>query len=164
MVTYIALLHRRFARLVRADLDAAAQEIRESLEKILARLNDPLRIRFAQRCAGMRVIEDLQDQLWPLTFPLRPVLVEGGKFTIGTDGFSTDEGPPHEVEIDSFLIDPCPVTNQQFQEFITDPDNRDWLPEAVYAKFGIPYFLCEFFEDISPPISGTTRSYGLIVT
>jgi formylglycine-generating enzyme required for sulfatase activity len=151
LLTYIALLHRRLDRLTSTGRNPIAPDLRESLDGLLTRLDPPIADQFR---AGIRryedLIEDLRDQLRPLTFPLRPLLVEGGRFTIGADGVSSDEGPRHEVEIDSFLVDPCPVTNQQFQEFVTDPGNRAWSPEAVYAKFGIPYFLCEFVEGSFP--------------
>lgn len=151
VLVYIALLHRRLDRLLRTDVGAAAPAVRESLDKTLARVEPPIadQVRSAVR-QYEEIIEELRDQLRPLSFPLRPVLVEGGKFTIGADGFSTDEAPPHEVDLDSFLVDPCPVTNQQFQDFITDPANAAWLPDAVYAKFGIPYFLCDFIEGHFP--------------
>jgi formylglycine-generating enzyme len=51
------------------------------------------------------------------------VALPGGTFLMGTDypdGFPGDgEGPVHAVTIDSFRIDPHPVTNTQFERFIS---------------------------------------------
>jgi formylglycine-generating enzyme len=50
------------------------------------------------------------------------VKLDGGLFLMGTDypkGFPADgEGPIREVAVDPFYIDVCPVTNQQFREFV----------------------------------------------
>jgi len=50
------------------------------------------------------------------------VELPGGTFLMGTDsneGFPSDgEGPVREVELDPFLIDPFPVTNEQFEKFV----------------------------------------------
>jgi sulfatase modifying factor 1 len=50
------------------------------------------------------------------------ILLEGGDFLMGTDareGFPADgEGPVRRVTLDSFYIDPRPVTNEAFAKFI----------------------------------------------
>lgn len=50
------------------------------------------------------------------------VRIPGGSFDMGTnasDGFPSDgEGPVRKVELDSFLISSCAVTNAQFQAFV----------------------------------------------
>lgn len=50
------------------------------------------------------------------------VRLDGGTFLMGTDsdvGFPRDgEGPVREVTLDAFYMDACPVTNQQFHEFV----------------------------------------------
>ena len=47
------------------------------------------------------------------------VLIEGGKFRMGSETGLADEIPVHEVTISSFLIDQHEVTNAQFAEFVT---------------------------------------------
>src|SRR5690606_15119774 len=51
------------------------------------------------------------------------VKLDGGRFLMGTEcdeGFPQDgEGPIREVTIDPFYIDRFPVTNAQFQEFVS---------------------------------------------
>lgn len=51
------------------------------------------------------------------------VKLDGGRFLMGTDtreGFPADgEGPVREVVLDAFYIDACPVTNEQFRDFVT---------------------------------------------
>jgi len=152
VATYILLLHRRLARLLRTHPDHAVLDVREPLEKILSRMEPPVA---DQIRAGLRqyeeAIAELREQLRPLTFPLEPVLVQSGSGTIGANGYAPDEAPPHEVEIDSFLIDPFPVTNHQFAEFLASPGNEEWSSDAFYSRYGIPYFLCEFVDGRYPP-------------
>ena len=51
------------------------------------------------------------------------VKLDGGEFLMGTDsreGFPNDgEGPVRKITLDPFYIDICPVTNAQFQEFVS---------------------------------------------
>lgn len=47
------------------------------------------------------------------------VRISGGRFIMGSDSHYPEEGPAHEVEVDSFWIDKTPVTNRQFLEFVT---------------------------------------------
>ena len=53
---------------------------------------------------------------------------EGGSFLMGTEsdrGFPADgEGPVREVLLDPFYIDTCPVTIEQFSEFVQDSGYR----------------------------------------
>lgn len=58
---------------------------------------------------------------------------------MGSDGHYPEEGPVHEVAVDSFWIDRAPVTNRQFARFVQEtghvtvaeiaPDAKDY-PEA----------------------------------
>ncbi len=54
--------------------------------------------------------------------------LEGGRFLMGTEsaeGFQADgEGPVREVLLDPFLLDSCPVTVEQFGEFVRDTGYR----------------------------------------
>lgn len=70
----------------------------------------------------------------------------GGIFSMGSTRFYPEEGPIREVFIDSFRIDPTPVTNVQFARFVaetsyitlaeTPPDPAQYpgiLPEMMVA-------------------------------
>ncbi|WP_430867754.1 formylglycine-generating enzyme family protein [Demequina aurantiaca] len=46
------------------------------------------------------------------------VTIPGGTYTMGSEDFYPDEGPVHERTVRSFLLDPHPVTNAQFAQFI----------------------------------------------
>jgi sulfatase modifying factor 1 len=64
------------------------------------------------------------------------IALPGGSFLMGTDnpdGFPLDgEGPIRSVSLDAFLIDPHPVTNERFREFVnatgyrTDAERFGW--------------------------------------
>ncbi len=49
------------------------------------------------------------------------VLIPGGEFTMGSTKptAKSDQKPPHKVRVDSFMMDATPVTNRQFQAFVT---------------------------------------------
>ena len=55
------------------------------------------------------------------TKPIGMVWIPGGKFTMGSQDTSSrrNEIPPHSVEVDGFWIDQSPVTNEEFQKFVT---------------------------------------------
>lgn len=46
------------------------------------------------------------------------VRIPGGEFAMGSDSFFPEERPVHRVRIDSFRIDPHPVTNAAFRRFV----------------------------------------------
>lgn len=46
--------------------------------------------------------------------------VSGGRFIMGADDGGEDERPQHEVEIDGFYLGIYPVTNRQYQYFVSD--------------------------------------------
>ncbi|MDQ3279793.1 MAG: formylglycine-generating enzyme family protein [Acidobacteriota bacterium] len=48
------------------------------------------------------------------------VLVPGGDVWIGSNDGSDAEKPQHAVNVPAFFIDPVPVTNAMFREFVTD--------------------------------------------
>lgn len=79
------------------------------------------------------------------------IRLEGGEFLMGTettDGFAADgEGPVRKVQVDPFLIDRYPVTNEAFAEFIgktghkTEAEQFGWsfvfkghIPPEEYAR------------------------------
>ncbi|RPH56778.1 MAG: hypothetical protein EHM89_14925, partial [Acidobacteria bacterium] len=52
--------------------------------------------------------------------PPRPgmIRIPGGTFRMGSDRYYPEEAPVHRVTVDGFWIDPTPVTNRQFREFV----------------------------------------------
>jgi formylglycine-generating enzyme required for sulfatase activity len=74
------------------------------------------------------------------------IRIPGGTFRMGSDRHYPEEKPAHSVIVDGFWIDPTPVTNAQFREFIQatghvtwaeiDPDPKDYpgaRPEMLKA-------------------------------
>jgi serine/threonine protein kinase len=60
------------------------------------------------------------EQLQQPVIPSGMVLIEGGRFMMGSDGVEGEEdaSPRHEVEVDSFLMGDHEVTNQEFADFL----------------------------------------------
>src|ERR1700730_16380922 len=50
--------------------------------------------------------------------PAGMIRIPGGTFRMGSDKHYPEEAPVHRVKVDSFLIDPTPVTNRQFKAFV----------------------------------------------
>ena len=46
------------------------------------------------------------------------VKLPGGEFLMGSDEHYPDEGPAHRAAVDAFSVDPRPVTNEDFSEFV----------------------------------------------
>src|SRR5262245_30060617 len=44
--------------------------------------------------------------------------IPGGSFRMGSDRHYPEEAPAHEVTIDNFWMDPAPVTNHEFLQFV----------------------------------------------
>src|ERR1700757_250621 len=78
---------------------------------------------------------------------LEMVWVEGGEFRMGSDARYPEEAPAHRVRVNGFFIDPCPVTNREFREFVRAtghvtfaeiaPDPKDYpgaLPNMLKAS------------------------------
>ena len=74
------------------------------------------------------------------------VRISGGTFRMGSDKHYAEEAPVHRVTVNAFLMDPTPVTNRQFKEFVKanghvtfaeiPPDPKDYpgaLPHMIYA-------------------------------
>lgn len=74
------------------------------------------------------------------------ILVEGGTFRMGSDKHYPEEAPAHDVTVSGFFIDPTPVTNAEFREFVEatghvtfaeiPPDPKDYpgaLPHMLKA-------------------------------
>ncbi len=68
--------------------------------------------------------------------PAGMALIQGGKFMMGRDDGSPDEGPVHEVEINSFYLDITEVTNQEYKKFVDatgHPAPKNWKFNGSYA-------------------------------
>ncbi len=46
--------------------------------------------------------------------------VAGGEYLMGSEDFYPEEAPVHRVRVDGFWIDRHPVTNGQFEEFVSE--------------------------------------------
>jgi formylglycine-generating enzyme required for sulfatase activity len=120
-----------------ASLGSACTRIEEAM------IAEGLRVKAADIANYENTIRRLQNQLRGRQASTSPVLVEGG-------ALPRPKEPPGtgDVLIDSFLIDAFPVTNQEFERFIAE--NEDWSPSAIYKQYGIPYYLCEFRDNVPP--------------
>ena len=74
------------------------------------------------------------------------IFIPGGTFRMGSDKHYPEEAPVHRVAVSGFWIDPTPVTNRQFKEFVRatgyvtfaelPPDPKNYpgaLPHMLYA-------------------------------
>ena len=52
------------------------------------------------------------------------VWVPGGTFRMGSDKHYPEERPVHRVTVDGFWIDRFPVTNERFEQFVTETGHR----------------------------------------
>ncbi len=71
----------------------------------------------------------------PPKAPEGMVYVPGGKFMMGRDNGSPDEGPAHEVEIKPFFLDAQEVTNQEYKKFVDatgQPVPKHWKSNRSY--------------------------------
>ena len=87
-----------------------------------------------------------------LAHPTREMVwIEGGEFRMGSDAHYPEEAPAHRVRVNGFFIDPCPVTNREFREFVRAtghvtfaeiaPDPKDYPGRfAAHAKGGLAGF------------------------
>ena len=46
------------------------------------------------------------------------IAIPAGNYQVGSDRFYPEEAPVRQVSIDSFEIDPAPVTNSEFLKFV----------------------------------------------
>ncbi len=69
----------------------------------------------------------------------QPVHIKGGTFVMGSNAVYAEEGPPHEVQVDAFWIDPHEVTNRQFAAFVAATGYVTVAERPVDpAQFGVP--------------------------
>ncbi|MGH9845885.1 MAG: SUMF1/EgtB/PvdO family nonheme iron enzyme [Blastocatellia bacterium] len=65
--------------------------------------------------------------------------IPGGKFVMGRNDGSPDEGPAHEVEIKPFFLDVQEVTNQEYRKFVDAtgrPAPKHWKLNGSYSPDG----------------------------
>lgn len=68
--------------------------------------------------------------------PSGMALIQGGKFMMGRNDGSPDEGPVHEVEVKSFFLDTQEISNQDYKKFVDatgHPAPRNWKFNGSYA-------------------------------
>lgn len=65
--------------------------------------------------------------------------IPDGPFLMGSNNGLNTEKPAHEVQVDAFLVDVCPITNNQFKQFIKDCPA--WQKEAEVKRSLNPYYL-----------------------
>ena len=86
----------------------------------------------------------------PPTAPEGMIYVPGGKFMMGRNDGSSDEGPAHEVEVKPFFLDAQEVTNQDYKRFV-DATGRSapkhWKLNGAYvpdeARYPVTYVTWE---------------------
>src|SRR6185295_17151015 len=52
--------------------------------------------------------------------PAGMVWIAGGQFQMGSDHHYPEEAPAHEVSVNGFWIERCPVTNAEFARFVAE--------------------------------------------
>jgi formylglycine-generating enzyme len=62
------------------------------------------------------------------------IRIPGGTFRMGSDRHYPEEAPVHTVTVDGFWIDPTPVTNAQFREFVQATGYVTWAEIAPDPK------------------------------
>jgi formylglycine-generating enzyme len=95
---------------------------------------------------NLQTDEDLEGSTHGRRPGANMVRIPGGTFRMGSDRHYAEEAPVHRVTVDEFWIEPTPVTNRQFKEFVKatghktfaeiPPDPKDYpgaLPHMLYA-------------------------------
>lgn len=108
-------------------------------------------------CAVRRTSEGVEADTAPLSeinVAARPgppsregmIYLDGGEFWMGTDdreGFPRDgEGPIRKITLKPFYIDPCAVSNEQFEQFVNE---TGYVTEA--ERFGWSYVFHLFLDE-----------------
>ncbi|MBI4859517.1 MAG: SUMF1/EgtB/PvdO family nonheme iron enzyme [Candidatus Riflebacteria bacterium] len=66
------------------------------------------------------------------------VLVEGGRFIMGSRAGSPDETPEHPVTVSPFYIDTYEVTNRLYQRFCAETNHRGRAKPSRYPELELP--------------------------
>jgi sulfatase modifying factor 1 len=95
---------------------------------------------------GAVALERPQGPASETSFHTDMIRIPGGTFRMGSDGHYAEEAPAHRVTVDAFWIDPAPVTNREFRNFVAAtgyvtfaeiaPDANDYpgaLPDMLKA-------------------------------
>ena len=72
------------------------------------------------------------------------IWIPGGMFAMGSDRHYLEEAPVHRVTVDGFWLDPTPVTNRQFREFVVATGYvtfAELAPEAKDYSGALPHML-----------------------
>ncbi len=133
---------------VRKELFLLTQSLEEKEKQEITQLFD----------AQEEQIEKLQNDIIESKnreIPGEPILIREGIFKMGDMATDEDASPSHDVFLESFLIDPYPITKKQFNDFLSCPNNHIWLPDAVYERYKVPYMLCDWLDigdgQVAPP-------------
>jgi len=76
--------------------------------------------------------------------PLGMVHISGGTFQMGSDRHYPEEAPTHRVTVDSFWIDPSPITNREFRKFVKATGHvtfAELKPDAKDYPGALPHML-----------------------
>ncbi|NEU95840.1 formylglycine-generating enzyme family protein [Bradyrhizobium uaiense] len=82
------------------------------------------------------------------------VLIPGGTFLMGSDRHYPDEAPAHRVTVGDFWVDPTPVTNQQFKNFVKSTGHvtfAEAVPDPKDYPGGLPHLLFAGSLVFTPP-------------
>lgn len=79
------------------------------------------------------------------------VRIPGGRFDMGKDGSSPDEGPRHSVVVRAFRAAISPVTNAQYREFVTATGAPDapFVDEDRFANPKLPVVGINWFDAVA---------------
>jgi len=89
------------------------------------------------------------------------VTLPAGTFTMGSDRFYPEEGPPHPVTVDAFRIDLRPVTVARFREFVTETGYvtvAERAPDPADYPGADPALLVPGSLVFRPPAARSTRA------
>ena len=102
---------------------------------------------FGVRTMGVAAKRRAQAKAEAERKPDEMIFIPGGTFRMGSDKHYPEEAPAHRVTVDGFWIDPTPVTNAQFRQFVEatghvtfaeiapDPDDYPGaLPHMLQAR------------------------------
>ena len=76
--------------------------------------------------------------------PSGMVWIAGGTFVMGSDHHYPEEAPSHDVSVDGFWIDTTPVTNAQFEAFVTATGHRTFAeipPDPAHYPGAKPHLM-----------------------
>ncbi|MGK5095363.1 SUMF1/EgtB/PvdO family nonheme iron enzyme [Deltaproteobacteria bacterium TL4] len=89
------------------------------------------------------------ENIREITIKKGMVRIPGGLFEMGSDQGRPDEKPVHEVQLDTFWIDRCEVTNLQFLQFVAD--NPSLRKSTFPRQFHDGNYLNLWLDDLQPP-------------